>query len=77
MTRLFDTRPGKARNPLSLSTKAARYGAVALLAGMAILMVPVVQGYRAGVEGRPAPEPLDGWQEMRLFGWELAVEGAE
>ncbi|MFO6462767.1 transglycosylase domain-containing protein [Jannaschia sp. KMU-145] len=40
------TRP--ARNPLALSTKAARYGAVAVLAGLAILALPVGRGYLDG-----------------------------
>ncbi|WP_371157059.1 hypothetical protein [Jannaschia sp. 2305UL9-9] len=64
----------RGENPLSLSTKAARYGAVALLFGLLILMIPVVQGYAAASAGDPPPSPVNGWQEMRLFGWELAMQ---
>ncbi|MGB3407889.1 MAG: hypothetical protein WBA67_10380 [Jannaschia sp.] len=67
----------RGENPLSLSTKSARYGAVALVLGIGILMIPVVQGYLAGRAGEAAPEATDGWAEMRLFGWELATEAAE
>lgn len=75
MVRLFeDGDPRAARNPLSLSTKAARYGAAALFVGVAILMIPVFQGYSAGRAGETAPVPETGWQEIRLFGWELATE---
>ncbi|GIT90611.1 hypothetical protein JANAI62_10660 [Jannaschia pagri] len=67
----------RGENPLSLSTKAARYGAVGLVFGLAVLAWPVVQGYRMGSDGGPAPEATDGWNEMRLFGWELATGGAQ
>lgn len=77
MVRLFEDRPGRARNPLSLSTKAARYGAAALVTGAVILMIPVWQGYAAGQAGEAAPVATDGWSEMRLFGWEMATGAAE
>ncbi|MEM8850223.1 MAG: hypothetical protein AAGE03_09330 [Pseudomonadota bacterium] len=64
------------QNPLALSTKAARLGALALLIGCLILGWPVSQGYRAAMVGEPKPPLGDGWQELRRFGWEIATEGA-
>lgn len=72
--RLFEDRPGKARNPLALSTKAARYGAVACLVAGVILAVPVTQGYRDGVG--PVLPPESGWDALRQFGREMAMQGA-
>lgn len=60
------------RNPLHLSTKAARYGAVAFLVAATILAVPVVQGYRDGVS--PVLPPESGWDALRQFGREMAMQ---
>ncbi|MEM7642746.1 MAG: hypothetical protein AAF366_09475 [Pseudomonadota bacterium] len=62
------------QNPLALSTKAARLGALALLVGLLILGWPVSQGYRAATAGEPKPSLGDGWQELRRFGWEIGAE---
>lgn len=72
MARLFEDRPGRARNPLSLSTRAARYGAVACVVAGTILAVPVVQGYRDGAA--PVLPPESGWDALRQFGREMAAQ---
>jgi hypothetical protein len=64
------------RNPLQLSTKAARYGAVALFVGLLILGWPVAQGWRMAGAGAEKPALGDGWQELRRFGWEMGMEAA-
>lgn len=63
------------QNPLALSVKAARLGAVALLVGLVILGWPVAQGYRDAQAGAPKPALGDGWQELRRFGWEIGAGG--
>ncbi|WGH77971.1 hypothetical protein [Jannaschia ovalis] len=65
------------RNPLSLSEKGARYGAVAFFAGALILAWPVSEGWRAAQAGLEAPQGTSGWAELRRFGWQMAREGAE
>lgn len=65
---------GEPRNPLQLSTKAARYGALAFLVAATILAVPVVQGYRDGVA--PVLPPENGWDSLRQFGREMALQEA-
>ncbi|SFI53032.1 hypothetical protein [Jannaschia pohangensis] len=62
------------RNPLALSTKAARYGAVALLVGAAILVWPVWQGMEAARAGAPEPRAGTPWEELQVFGWQLVQE---
>lgn len=62
------------RNPLSLSERGARYGAMALLVGALILGWPVAEGYRMAGAGQPKPTEGDGWQELRRFGWEYGME---
>ncbi|WP_298430748.1 hypothetical protein [uncultured Jannaschia sp.] len=64
---------GQPRNPLSLSEKAARYGAVALLVGVLIIGWPIVEGYRIAGAGMPMPPEGDGWQELRRFGWDYGM----
>ena len=63
-----DGRP--ARNPLSLSVRGARYGAVALALGLAVLAFPVWQGTR---DGLPPEPPASDWDALRQFGRELAA----
>ncbi len=61
------------QNPLALSVKAARLGALALLFGLVILGWPVAQGYRAATMGEAKPPLGDGWQELRRFGWDIGA----
>ncbi|MGB3555804.1 MAG: hypothetical protein WBA25_14325 [Jannaschia sp.] len=63
----------RGENPLSLSVKAARYGAVGFTVGLAILLFPVVQGWRDGAGG-PDLDPASPWQALRIMGREMAAE---
>ncbi|CTQ32012.1 hypothetical protein [Jannaschia rubra] len=59
------------QHPLTLGTRAARWGAVAVAVGLAIMAVPVVQGYREG-PGAPV-EASSAWEVLRQMGREMAV----
>ncbi len=60
-----------ARNPLSLSTRAARYGAAGFALAVSIIAVPVVQGLRDGA-ARVLPA-TSGWDALQQFGREMAM----
>ena len=72
LARYLRWRTTRARPPTSLAETAARYGALAVLIGAAILAVPVVQGYREGPTF-PVLDPSP-WEALKQMGREMRME---
>ena len=72
LARYLRWRTARARPPLSLAERAARYGALAVLIGATILAIPVVQGYREGPTF-PVLNPSP-WEALKQMGHEMRME---
>ncbi len=72
LERYLSRRTAGARPPLTLGTRAARYGAAAVLIAVAIFAIPVAQGYRSG-PGDAATDPTP-WQALQQMGRDMATK---
>lgn len=70
--RYLGWRTRRAGPPLTLGTRAARWGAVAFCVGAIVLAIPVVQGYREG-PGFPVLQP-SAWEALRQIGRDMAMQ---
>ena len=70
LERYFAWRLRRAGPPVSLSIKAARYGAIAFVVSLAIMLVPVWDGAQDGPDAAPL-DPANAWDALRQMGRDM------
>lgn len=70
--RYLEWRTRRAGPPVSLSVRAARYGALAFAIALAIMAVPVWQGTRDAVDAPPL-NPDQPWEALRQMGRDMGA----
>ena len=75
LERYLAWRTARARPPVRLGTRAARWGALAVALSLAVVAVPFLQGVRMGGDLAPAPRGDSAWVEVMRAGYHVGAGG--